>query len=760
EIHGGETMNNFGYTRASDVADAVRQIADDPGAKFIAGGTNLIDLMKENVARPSRLIDITHLPLNKIEETRDGGLRIGALVPNSDLAYHPRIEARYPLLSSAILAGASQQLRNMASTGGNLLQRTRCFYFYDTTTPCNKREPGSGCSAIEGINRMHAILGTSEHCIATHPSDMCVALAALDARVLATGKDGQRSIAFAEFHRLPGDTPQIDSNLRADEIITAIELPPKGFADNYTYLKIRDRLSYAFALVSVAVGLEIEGDTVKEAVWRSAASRTSRGATVKPKRSSMERRRRAKTSCMRRICAARRARLRPQRLQDRAGAPRHPARADPGGAENSAVASGQANQVSGESAMTATSYLGKPTSRIDGHAKVTGTAKYAAEYNVPGLAHGFVVSSAIAKGRIRRIHTADALAVDGVIDVFTHEHRPKLASSHEKYTDEVAPPGSPFCPVYEDKILFSGQPVALVVAEEFEIARFAASLIRVEYERKPQVTDFEAQRKRGAVSKRDPSHSIARGNPAPAFEQAPVRIKAEYRMPVEHHNPMEPFAATAVWEGNGHITVFDKTQGPQNCRNYVAGVFGMPRDKVRVLSAYVGGGFGSGLRPQYELPLAVLAARALKRSVRVTLTRQQMFTLGYRAANVHEMMLAADQDGSLASFRHEAVSMTSQFEDFQRDLVNWSSLLYRCANSELGQRLVKLDQNPPCDMRAPGGAEAAYAIECAMDELAYAANIDPLELRLINYSDKDQIEDRRYSSKELRECYRQGAEKF
>jgi xanthine dehydrogenase YagR molybdenum-binding subunit len=410
--------------------------------------------------------------------------------------------------------------------------------------------------------------------------------------------------------------------------------------------------------------------------------------------------------------------------------------------------------------MTATSYLGKPASRIDGRAKVTGLAKYAAEYNVPGLAHGVVVSSAIAKGRIKRIHTGDALSVHGVLDVFTHEHRPKLASAHEKYTDEVAPSGSPFRPLYDDKILFSGQPVALVVAEEFEIARFAASLVRVEYERKPHVTDFDAQRERGAISKRDPANSVARGNPTPAFEQAAVRVEAEYRMPVEHHNPMEPFAATAVWEGDDRITVFDKTQGPQNCRNYVAGVFGMPRDKVRVLSPYVGGGFGSGLRPQYELPLAVLAARALKRSVRVTLTRQQMFTLGYRAANVHELALAASGDGNLASFRHDAVSMTSQFEDFQRDLVNWSSLLYKCANSELGQRLVKLDQNTPCDMRAPGGAEGAYAIECAMDELAYAANIDPLELRLINYSDKDQIKDRRYSSKELRESYRQAAEKF
>jgi len=258
-------MINFAYTRASDIGDAVRQIAADPAAKFIAGGTNLIDLMKENVTRPSRVIDITHLPLNRIEETENGGLRIGALVPNSDLAYHPQIAARYPLLASALLAGASAQLRNMASTGGNLLQRTRCLYFYDTATPCNKREPGSGCSAIGGINRMHAILGTSEHCIATHPSDTCVALAALASQVLATGTNGERGIPFADFHRLPGDAPHIDTNLRADEIITAIELPRKGFANHYTYLKIRDRLSYAFALVSVAAGLELEGDTIKEA---------------------------------------------------------------------------------------------------------------------------------------------------------------------------------------------------------------------------------------------------------------------------------------------------------------------------------------------------------------------------------------------------------------------------------------------------------------------------------------------------------------
>jgi xanthine dehydrogenase YagS FAD-binding subunit len=258
-------MINFQYARTTDVADAVRQIAVDPKAKFIAGGTNLIDLMKEDVERPTRLIDITRLPLKSIEETADGGLRIGALVPNSDLAYHKLVVRRYPLLASAILAGASAQLRNMASTGGNLLQRTRCYYFYDTATPCNKREPGSGCTAIAGLNRMHAILGTSDACIATHPSDMCVALAALDARVHATGPAGSRAIAFADFHRLPGDTPQFDANLEPDEIVTAVELPARGFATNYTYLKIRDRLSYAFALVSVAAALELEGNTIKEA---------------------------------------------------------------------------------------------------------------------------------------------------------------------------------------------------------------------------------------------------------------------------------------------------------------------------------------------------------------------------------------------------------------------------------------------------------------------------------------------------------------
>ncbi len=256
-------MNPFTYSRPASVSEAVMQ--SGAATRFIAGGTNLLDLMKENVTQPEHLIDITGLPLDTVTETASGGVMIGALVSNADLAWHPLIEERYALLSQAILAGASPQLRNMASTGGNLLQRTRCYYFYDSTTPCNKREPGSGCPARTGLNRIHAILGASDACVATHPSDMCVALAALDAVVHVEGRAGKRSIEFADFHRLPGDTPQHDNQLAEGELVTAVELPAPGFAGQGKYLKIRDRASYAFALISVAASLQLDGDVIRDA---------------------------------------------------------------------------------------------------------------------------------------------------------------------------------------------------------------------------------------------------------------------------------------------------------------------------------------------------------------------------------------------------------------------------------------------------------------------------------------------------------------
>jgi xanthine dehydrogenase YagS FAD-binding subunit len=256
-------MNNFSYSRATEPAAAVAELIQQPNSMFVAGGTNLFDLMKVNVERPDHIIDINRLGLGKIETLPDGGLRLGALVSNADTAWNESVETNYPLLSQAILAGASPQLRNMATNGGNPLQRTRCYYFYDSATPCNKREPGTGCSALNGFNRIHAILGTTEHCIATHPSDMCVALAALDAKVNVTGVNGERTIDMANFHRLPGDTPHLDNNLERGDLITSIDLPPDHFS-SVTYLKLRDRQSYAFALVSVAAAIKLEGGLIRD----------------------------------------------------------------------------------------------------------------------------------------------------------------------------------------------------------------------------------------------------------------------------------------------------------------------------------------------------------------------------------------------------------------------------------------------------------------------------------------------------------------
>jgi xanthine dehydrogenase YagS FAD-binding subunit len=257
-------MRPYSYVRARDVDHAVTTLSEAPNAAFLAGGTNLVDLMKLGIETPDVLVDVRRLTSERVEDLEDGGLRIGAAIPNSVLAADRKVRTRYPALSQALLAGASGQLRNVATTGGNLLQRTRCVYFYDTTTPCNKREPGSGCSAIEGHNKNHAILGASEHCVATHPSDMAVAMTALEAFVNVRGPEGDRRIPIEELHRLPGDDPRRDTTLQHGELITSIELPPLAFSSNSKYRKIRERASYAFALVSVAAALDVEDGVVRD----------------------------------------------------------------------------------------------------------------------------------------------------------------------------------------------------------------------------------------------------------------------------------------------------------------------------------------------------------------------------------------------------------------------------------------------------------------------------------------------------------------
>ncbi len=408
--------------------------------------------------------------------------------------------------------------------------------------------------------------------------------------------------------------------------------------------------------------------------------------------------------------------------------------------------------------------VGQPLTRLDGRPKVTGTARYAAEQPAEDLCFGVVVSSTVAKGRITGFEVAAAGAVPGVIDILTHMNRPKVRSLGIFYKDMTAPGGSPFKPLKDDQVLYSGQPVALVVASTFEAARCAAALVKVQYE----VQAHETALLDNLARARKPSRLKAGYAPPPsekgdadtAFDAAPVKISATFTSGVEHHNPMEMHATTVIRARDGHLTIHDKTQGSQNSRWMVSRVFGLPKDKVTVLNKFVGGAFGSGLRPQYPLILAVMASLKLKRSVRVVLTRQQMFTFGHRPETWQQVKLAAERDGTLRAIVHEAVAETSRIEDYVEVVVNWSGQLYACDNIRLGYKLVELDQYSPMDMRAPGAAHGVHALEVAMDELSYALAMDPLELRLKNYADRDPSSDLPYSTKALRACYQQGASRF
>ncbi|MCE6990140.1 xanthine dehydrogenase family protein molybdopterin-binding subunit [Dyadobacter sp. CY323] len=410
--------------------------------------------------------------------------------------------------------------------------------------------------------------------------------------------------------------------------------------------------------------------------------------------------------------------------------------------------------------------IGQSVSRLEGKLKVTGTAKYAGDYQVPGLLYGYVINSIITKGKIIRFDTSKATALPGVIAVFNHTNRPSLAWFSMQYTDMDAPPGSPFRPLRDEEILYNGQPIGLVVAETFELARYAATLVEVEYETEA----FETDLRNNASEARSPKMGMAtmlkplpprpKGNFEKAFEQSFAQSSGEYYHGTEHHNPLELFATTTIYEGKGKLTIYDKTQGTINSQLYVANIFGLKYKNVRVIAPYVGGAFGSGLRPQYQLFLSVMAALELKRSVLVTLDRSQMFTFGHRPPTIQSTRFGADENGKVTALNHAAIAETSRFEDYTEVVVNWSHMLYPAENTLMQYKLVELDVFTPLDMRAPGGSTGLHAIESTMDDLSYKLKIDPLELRLINYSDTDVSLNRPYSSKELRQCYLHGAEKF
>ncbi|HEX8775159.1 MAG TPA: xanthine dehydrogenase family protein molybdopterin-binding subunit, partial [Pyrinomonadaceae bacterium] len=409
-----------------------------------------------------------------------------------------------------------------------------------------------------------------------------------------------------------------------------------------------------------------------------------------------------------------------------------------------------------------TRYIGKEMSRVDGVAKVTGRAKYAAEFKVPHLAYGFIVLGSVAKGTIKSIDAREAESAPGVIRVFTHLNVPKLGP--KTITEDAPPRGArderdkSFRALQSDRIYFNAQPVALVVAETYEQARYASRLVRVSYNAEKHATDTEAVRVRARMPPR--ASAKPRGNPEDAMKSAAVKIEAEYRIPIEHHNPMEPHAAIAVWQDD-RLTIFDKTQEVYGVRAHLASAFGIPEENVSVISPYVGGAFGSSLRPNYYPALTAMAARELKRPVKVVYTRTQMFTgHGYRPYTIQKIALGAEASGKLTAMIHEAVHNTSSFEEFNDNTTGFTRQVYACPNLYAPTKIVDTDLNTPTWMRAPGAVSGMFALECAMDELAYALKIDPLELRLINYAETDPESGRPFSSKALRECYRLGAEKF
>ncbi|PBJ15899.1 xanthine dehydrogenase family protein molybdopterin-binding subunit [Flavobacterium sp. ACN6] len=416
--------------------------------------------------------------------------------------------------------------------------------------------------------------------------------------------------------------------------------------------------------------------------------------------------------------------------------------------------------------MTKLPAIGKPVSRLEGRLKVTGSAKYAGEYPAEELLYGYVVNSTITKGKITIIDTSDAKKHDGVIEIFTHENRPSTAWFDFQYADMDAPPGTVFKPLKDNDIKYNGQPIALVVAQSFEMARYAATQIKVAYKEEKFETDLQAnlsrarKPKKGLASLLKPPPPKPTGNFETAYTASFVKSEGEFSHGTEHHNPMEMFATTVIYEGSGKLKIYDKTQGTINSQMYVANVFGLKMKNVQVIAPFVGGAFGSGLRPQYQLFMAVMASLALKRNVRVTLDRAQMFTFGHRPPTLQTTRFGADKDGNVNAIYQKAVGETSRFEDYVEIVVNWAGMLYPASNTLLEHELIPLDVYSPLDMRAPGGSTGMHAVEVTMDDLAYQLNIDPVELRLINYSQKDKSSDKEYSSKELRECYLQGAQKF
>ena len=757
-------MRPFAYARAGSAQAAIenhlaaKAAAATPSvhapSQYIAGGTTMTDLMKLDVMRPERLTDINPLAQTPSGDIEFGprGLWLGALVRMAEAADHPDVYNNYPVIAQSLQLAASQQIRNMASLGGNVLQRTRCSYFRDVSYPdCNKRAPGSGCAAMGGFNRPHAVLGTSDQCIAAYAGDFAQALIALDAKVEVATADDTRIVPFSDLHRPPGDTPHLETNLKPGELIMAFTVPPLPFAKRSLFLKVRDRESYEFALASAAVALDLDGENVREArialggvsalPWRAHEAEE----LLKNKNT---RRRHLEPGGRRRLRAGQAAPA--QRLQGRARQAHAGARLAPGCHDG--------DQVMNRAAPAPLANMGEPAPRIDGRLKVTGEALYCSDMPVRNPAYAFLVTSPIAKGRITSIDLAEAQAVRGVLDILTHETMPKL--THVPFGSGLGPNSS-----WQDmgpEIGHAGQIVGVVLADTFEAAREAAHKVKIDYAAKQPSATFGSP----GVTREDAAKVNERAKDLPqagdadkAFAAAEVTLDAHYGTPTQHHNAIELFTTTCQWN-DGQLTVYEPSQFVYGLKNELAQKLDIAPDKVRVVSPFLGGAFGGKSQLGPRTGFIAYAAKKLNRPVKLVATRDQGFGIHtYRAETRHHIRIGARRDGTIRSFIHEGQEITSRPDAYKVAGVSDSARLYHYDTIKTSVALVHADRNTPGFMRSPPVVPYIYALESAIDELAIKLDMDPVELRRANDSMKDGT-GKPWSSRSLMQCYDQAAKAF
>ena len=691
-----------------------------PRRAYLGGGTNLVDLMRLGVATPDAARGRGAAAARPRRGDARRGLRIGAAVRNSDAAAHPLVRERFPLLASAILHGASGQLRNLATTGGNLLQRTRCVYFQDVSKPCNKREPGSGCPAREGEHHNLAILGWSEQCVATHPSDMAVALAALDAIVHLQGPDGERSLADRRPAPAAGRGAAARHCARsAASSSRPSSCPRSPFATRGRYEKVRERASFAFAVVSLAAALDVEdGMPFATCGSRSAAWRTSRGGRCLP--SGRCAARAASREAFARAADAELSAARP--LRDNAY--KLPL-------ARTLIVETLLDLAERGMSVARQPALGSDLDRIEAREKVTGAATYAFEYEHDDVAYAAIVQSTIAKGAITACDDAAAREMPGVLAVLWAGSAPRLHEADGRAG--AVPVAQGLLPRADRRRRDREEPGDRAAGSR---ARPTSSTPRS----RPtagsvSITPASTSRTRSTrASRRTPT----RATPMPPSAGADVSIDVTYETPAFHNNPMEPHATAAVWHPDGGLTLYDSTQGASSVRDTVAKAFGLAPDRVRVVAPHVGGGFGSKGTPRPHVILAAMAATAVQGAVKIAVTRQEMFAFtGYRTPTIQRLQLGASGDGRLAAIAHDVVEQTSTVQEFAEQTAVVTRMLYASPNRRTTHRLAALDVPTPSWMRAPGECPGMYALESAMDELAVACGLDPIELRVRNEPDVD-----------------------